>query len=101
MRRLSPVPLVLVFLLAALAWAALDQESGLPTWWRLRGEVAESDQRIAVLEQEIATLGAQAETLRNDDFAIERLIREELGLARPGETVVHWPGSDNPSPRNP
>lgn len=30
------------------------------------------------------------EALRNDPKAVERLAREQLGLAKPGETVIHF-----------
>ncbi|HET7294582.1 MAG TPA: septum formation initiator family protein [Vicinamibacteria bacterium] len=46
----------------------------------LRGELDE-------LKAENLRLGAEIASLRTDPRAIERLAREELGLARPGETV--------------
>jgi cell division protein FtsB len=51
-------------------------------------------QRADALRQEIETLGAEnlrlyaeIRRLRTDPRAVERIAREELGLARPGETV--------------
>ena len=42
---------------------------------------------------------AAVDALRNDPKTVERLAREKLGLARPGETVVHFDEpSSNPSP---
>ena len=47
---------------------------------RLTSEVEE-------LRAENGRLAAEIQALREDPRAIERLAREELGLARPGETV--------------
>jgi cell division protein FtsB len=47
---------------------------------RLQAEIQE-------LRAENARIAAEIEALRRDPRAIERLAREELGLARPGETV--------------
>jgi len=43
---------------------------------------------------------AMIESLRSDPKAIERLAREQLGLAKPGETVIHFE-SDLPSVQTP
>ncbi len=52
-----------------------------------REEAAEQQKRNAI------------EALRNDPKAIERLAREQLGLAKPGETVIHFeaPATNMPS----
>ena len=42
---------------------------------------------IDELRGENARLTAEIAALRSDPAAIERIAREELGLARPGETV--------------
>jgi cell division protein FtsB len=47
---------------------------------RLQAEVEE-------LRQENGRLAAEIQALKRDPRAIERIAREELGLARPGETV--------------
>lgn len=68
----------------------LDQKSGLPAWLRLRAELTASQARIEVLSARANTLREEIEALERDPFAIERAIREELGLARPGERVVRF-----------
>ena len=93
--------LVAVGVLAALTIALMDQESGLGTWLRLRGELEASRARIAKLESEIVELRGEAEALENDPFAEERAIRERLGLARPGEVVVRFARGKTPSTRFP
>ncbi|HOY57511.1 MAG TPA: septum formation initiator family protein [Verrucomicrobiota bacterium] len=42
---------------------------------------------------------AAIESLRTDPKAVERLAREQLGLAKPGETVIHFeaPATNTPS----
>ena len=79
------VPVVLV--LAGLH-AALDEDAGIRRWLHLRGELEDSRVRIARLEQEVARLRGSADRLEEDRFAIERAIREELGLAASGQRVV-------------
>jgi len=73
----------------ALGVAALDSEAGLRTWLRLRADLSASQQRIEALRGRIAALDGQREGLRGDGFAIESAIRRDLGLARPGEVLVH------------
>jgi cell division protein FtsB len=44
-------------------------------------------QQIDALRAENASLASEIVALRSDPRAVERLARERLGLARPGETV--------------
>jgi cell division protein FtsB len=74
------------------AWAAFDERSGLPAWQRLRADLASARARIEVLRGDIEALRGEAEALEGDPFALERAIREDLGLARPGESVVRLDG---------
>lgn len=85
----------------ALAVAAWDSEAGLRTWLRLRGDLSASQQRIEALRGRIAALDAQRERLRGDPFAIESAIRRDLGLARPGEVLVHLSAPGAPGLRKP
>jgi cell division protein FtsB len=73
---------------AALAAVTIDSEAGFRAWLRLRQDLRAAEARIAALRGEIAALEEQAEALRGDPLAIESAIREDLHLARPGETVV-------------
>jgi cell division protein FtsB len=70
--------------------AVADSDSGLPMWFRLRDDVAEAAERVQVLAQRNANLRSQIEALESEPFALERAIREDLGLARPGEVVVRF-----------
>ncbi len=80
-----------IFVAAVFVLAVSDRDSGLPKWLQVRSELRESTSRIALLREEIETLEVEVEALRSDPFAIERAIREDLELAKPGETVVRFP----------
>ncbi len=96
MLRSVAIALGIVALVAA--FAGWDPDTGLRSWWRLRGDQVAAHQRIADLEREIRSLHAQSAALRTDPLAQERAIREDLGFARPGETVIRLPGSDSSLP---
>jgi len=87
-----------VLLAGAILYAGLDRDSGLRTWWQLRQELAASRERIGAREAEIARLTEAARDLDGDPFAMESAIRVDLGLARPGETIVLFTGPDHSSP---
>jgi cell division protein FtsB len=73
---------------AATGLLALDDRTGVPAWRRLRDDLRAADARIEILRGDIAALRAESLALESDAFAVERAIREDLGLAQPGETVV-------------
>ena len=83
----------------AVLYAVLDRDSGIRTWWRMRADLEDSRERIAVLQEQTERLGREVALLRDDPFAIERAIREDLRLARPGESVVRLPSADASSSR--
>jgi cell division protein FtsB len=82
-----------LLLFAALAIAALDRSAGLQSWWSLRAALVEADVERAALRAEVERLRVAADRLEQDDFEIERAIRERLRLAKPGETLVRLSGS--------
>jgi cell division protein FtsB len=85
MRGFWPIPALVA---AALLFAWIDGDAGLRTWWELRGEVAEAQVRNEGLRRDVEVRQRDATALEDDDFAIERAIRERLEYARPGETIV-------------
>ncbi len=93
--------LVPALLAAALVDASFDWDSGVPAWLRLSGELQQAQARIDGLRSEIDDLREQSQVLRDDPFAIERAIREDLGLARPGELVVRFLPAEGSNPRFP
>ena len=93
--------LVPVLVLAAVGYAACDEGSGIRSWLALRDELERSQTRIAGVRQEIEALRREAAGLESGPFGVERAIREDLGLARPGETIVRTSPSDDSSHRFP
>jgi cell division protein FtsB len=90
--------LVLAFgiVLAAAAWAAVDPNAGVRTWWELREQLHEAEARAAGLRAERSKLESEADRLQRDPLALEAAIRSDLGLARPGETIVRAVPPSNP-----
>jgi len=82
--------LVPVILLIGVGLSLADGESGLLAWYDLRQELEESRDRIAALSQRVDSLNHEISALERDPFALERAIREELELARPGEVVIRF-----------
>jgi cell division protein FtsB len=81
---------------AAIALVMIDSEAGLRSWLRLRGDLRAAEARIETLQNQITALEEETEALRSDPIAIESAIREDLHLARPGETVVRLLGDTTP-----
>jgi cell division protein FtsB len=66
---------------------------------RMRKEVMRLGTEIEKETAEQKQLKASSDALRNDPKAVERLAREKLGYAKPGETVVRFetPASNQPA----
>jgi cell division protein FtsB len=57
---------------------------------RLRKEILRLEAQLQKEEESSKQLKAAIESLRSDPKAVERLARERLGYAKPGETVVRF-----------
>ena len=57
---------------------------------RMRKEVLRLDTQIKKEEESSKQMKAAIDALRNDPKAVERLARETLGYAKPGETVIRF-----------
>jgi cell division protein FtsB len=57
---------------------------------RMRKENLRLDAQIQKAEETSKQLKASIDTLKYDPKAVERLARERLGYARPGETVIRF-----------
>lgn len=57
---------------------------------RMRKEVQRLDTQTRKENETGKQLKTSIEALRNDPKAVERLAREQLGYAKPGETVVRF-----------
>ena len=57
---------------------------------RMRKEILRLDTLIHTEEESARQLRASVDALRHDPKAVERLARERLGYAKPGETVIRF-----------
>jgi cell division protein FtsB len=59
-------------------------------------EIEQIREQIGKLNNENQSLSGQVHSLKTDPKAIERIAREEMGLARPGEIIYKLPDSAKP-----
>lgn len=67
--------------------------------WRLRGEKTKLDEQNFRLQKENEALAQRISQLRNNNYYLEKLAREELNLARRGEVIYRFPSSDQKNTR--
>lgn len=60
---------------------------------RYRKVIHEQERAIQKEEEFARTTKNATEAMRNDPKTVERLAREKLGYAKPGETVIRFEGS--------
>lgn len=89
--RRKAVVLSCVLAVIALFVGALFGDNGVFHLVEQRRRVGALEQEIASLEAENVRLAAEIRALKTDPLAIERRAREELGLARAGETIFLLP----------
>jgi len=63
---------------------------------RTQHEIEQMRQQIGKLDGENKSMTEQVSSLKTDPKAIERIAREEMGLARPGEMIYKLPDSSKP-----
>lgn len=68
---------------------------------RLRDEKRTLDEQNYLLQKENAALRQKITKLRQDDYSLEKLAREELNLVRPGEIIYRFPPADARNDRDP
>jgi len=87
-----------VFVAMLLCLALLVHEvfgpNGLLAMRRQQRELETLQQKIQQLQQENEELERQIKALRSDPKAIERLAREQMHMARPGELIYTLPEKD-------
>jgi cell division protein FtsB len=71
--------------LLALVGRSILGERGLFEVWRKKSAYRQISAEVQALRDENAALHRQVDALQHDPLAIERIAREELGYARPGE----------------
>ncbi len=65
---------------------------------RTQKQIEQTRAKIEQLNHDNSELTGQIESLRTDPKAIERIAREEMGLARPGEMIFKLPAPPEKSP---
>ena len=92
---MKPTVALLPFLLMVMAIMTVPtlvlDEQGLPRYRLLRAELEELRDSNEELVQEIARLKTEIDSLRSDTHYVERIARDELGMARPEEFVFQFP----------
>ena len=63
---------------------------------RTQKEIEQIRDQISKINDENKSLSDQVNSLKTDPNAIERIAREEMGLARPGELIYKLPDSAKP-----
>jgi cell division protein FtsB len=88
-------------LIALLSLVTIVGERGALHLWRLRGEKSRLDEQNYLLQKENEALRQRVYRIRNDDDYLEKVAREELNLARPGEIVYRLQDRGSRSERSP
>lgn len=95
-RRATQVTLKAIVLLASVMTVVflisfIFSDRGLPELQHARARVDSLRSQIARVEADNARLKAEIESVRKSSYAVERIAREDLGLARKGETIYMLP----------
>jgi len=88
-----------VIAIIALVVGSLFGDRGILQLMAHRQRALDLAREIEEIRAENVRLAAEVHALRTDPRAIERIAREELGLARPGETVFLVKGDTAPAAR--
>ena len=95
LRLPSSWPLYLLgALILMLSLVTIVGERGALHLWRLRGEKNQLDEQNYRLQKANEDLRQRIARIRNDNYYLEKLAREELNLVRPGEVVYRFPKAD-------
>lgn len=86
--------------LLALVVHTLFSDRGYLELRKQQQEVQQLEAEIQRLEQENQRLLDEIQQLKTDPQAVERVAREELKMARPGEKVIILPNKPSPEPDN-
>ena len=78
------IPLVVLLLIGI---AALIYLPGISKYLKLKHREAGLDREIERLERQIENLKEEEHLLKNDLARLEEVVRDELGLVKPGEIV--------------
>ncbi|MGH9744264.1 MAG: FtsB family cell division protein [Candidatus Acidiferrum sp.] len=68
---------------------------------RTQGEITKVKADITHLNKENAALDEERKALKSDPRLIEKIARDDLGLARPGEIIIRIPQAQQQQEQNP
>jgi len=88
-RRKVLAGLVLLVMLYGV-WSLVVGEMGLIKYYRMRAQERSLRVEIAHLKQDNLRLIQEVRSLKHDPAYLERLARDMIGLARPGEVVYYY-----------
>ena len=98
LRRLLLISVVVVLAFVVIfVWG----DAGLGDLRRVDSQAQAVEQEIEQLRNDNERLERQIEELQRQGFQVERIAREELGLARPGEVVLMLPAEPAASEEGP
>ena len=86
-RLLLFIPNVLVILTIVFLVSFVFSEEGIAELRQAQTRVDALENEIRALEAANARLEVEIRNLRESNFAVERIAREDLGMSRPGEVV--------------
>ena len=92
MLQLSPRwPLYLLgSLILLLSLVTIVGERGALRLWRLGGEKSRIDEQNYRVQRDNEMLRQKVSRVRHDNYFLEKLAREELNMARPGEVIYRF-----------
>ena len=93
--RRNTRPLLILALLVLLAHDVFGPH-GFIAMRRTQKEIEQVRAQIGKINKENKSLADQVNSLKTDPKAIERVAREEMGLARPGEQIYKLPDPVKP-----
>jgi cell division protein FtsB len=80
---------------------AVASHGGVYDLWQIKKNIAQVDTRNKLLMQEKDNLAEQINLLQSNNFYIEKIAREELGMARKDDIVVYLRQDNNHAPQFP
>lgn len=88
---------VMIVLNLVLCWGLLLSPGGLKGYLRKRGEVTRLEQKLELLERQNRARFDEIQRFLQDPGVQEKMVRNHLGWAKPGETVLEFP-AHSPAP---
>jgi cell division protein FtsB len=88
---------ILAFALFALLVHDVFGPHGFLAMRRTQKEIEQIRDQIGKVNEENKSLAEQVNSLKSDPRSIERIAREEMGLARPGEMIFKLPDTAKPA----